>query len=164
VKKTSFYFLTLWGLLWLQVVINHFAGGSAFTVNVILISVLAVGLSRGPAAGLGVGYVWGLLLDASSLGLLGMHALLYGLAGYTAGLLRRQLDETKIWTQAIFSFAITVLYLLAYVGLGHLFSTGDRSFSWRLVVEPVVNALLAPLFFGALRQWFKAWDLFTGEA
>ena len=37
-----------------------------------------------------VGFIWGLLIDASSLGLLGLHAVLYALAGYAAGMFRRQ--------------------------------------------------------------------------
>ena len=45
------------------------------------------------------------------LGLMGLHTLLYGMAGYTGGMVRRQLDETKAWTQAIFSLGVSLVYL-----------------------------------------------------
>jgi len=70
---------------------------------------------RGPLAGETIGFMWGLLVDASGLGLVGLHALLYAAAGYMAGMLRRQLDEDKIWTQAIFTVIVSVLYVVFYL-------------------------------------------------
>jgi len=144
----------------MQVINNHLLGGSAFSVDVLLICVLYYGLNQGPLVGQGMGIVWGLLNDASSLGLLGMHALLYALAGYAAGMLRRQLDETKLWTQGIFTLAISLGYSLLYLGLDHLFSGSDRSFSWGTALHPFVNGCLAPVLFWLLHRWSEAWEIF----
>ena len=81
------------------------------SADVILVVVLYFGLSRGPMTGELLGFFWGLLTDASSLGLMGMHALLYSAAGYLAVMLRRQLDENKVWTQAIFTLADFACYI-----------------------------------------------------
>src|SRR6266481_4483731 len=97
-KRTFYYGVTVWLFLWLQVVSNHFLGGTLVSVQWILMAVLHFGLVRGPWVGESIGFVWGLLVDASSLGLLGIHATLYALAGYAAGMFRRQLDSSKIWT------------------------------------------------------------------
>src|SRR4051812_27685568 len=102
-KRPIFYVLTLLGVLWIQMAGNYFTGPSGLSANPVLIVVLYFGLSRGPLAGELLGFLWGLLVDASSLGLLGQHAILYAGAGFFAGALRRQLDEKKAWTQAIFS-------------------------------------------------------------
>ena len=49
-KKAIFFFITMWILLWGQVVSNHFLGGTLFSVQWILIAVLHMGLVRGPWA------------------------------------------------------------------------------------------------------------------
>src|SRR5438128_2269023 len=80
-KRILYFVLTLWIFLWAQVVSNHYLGGTLFSVQWILLAVLHFGLIRGPWVGETMGFIWGLLVDASSLGLLGLHAMLYALAG-----------------------------------------------------------------------------------
>src|ERR1017187_3183741 len=132
-KAAAYFVLSLWLILWLQLVGNYYVAEAGLSANIILVVVLYFGLTRGPLMAELLGFVWGLLIDASSLGLMGMHALLYSLAGHLAGLLRRQLDETKAWTQAIFTLAISLLYLVFYFGLDRLFSYGPQPVSWRIV-------------------------------
>lgn len=157
-KRSVYYLLTLWILLWSQVVANHFAGGSWFPVDLILIGSIYFGLVRGPMAGVWIGFILGLLIDAGSLGALGQHAVLYAGAGYLAGMLRRQLDEGKPWTQGIFTLALSILYVIFFAALNHLFSSDVRPFSWRLATKPLTNAILAPLMFHLLLRWSIAWD------
>ena len=162
-KRLLFYILTIWIVLWLQVLHNHYFGGSRFSVNLVLIIVLYFGLMRGPIVGQSLGFIWGLLTDASSLGLMGMHTLLYALAGYVAGMLRRQLDETKTFTQSFFTFAASLAYVVLYVGLDHVFTSAERPVGWQMAIQPVVNALLAPAFFWFMRWWSGLWQLFPLE-
>ncbi len=158
-KKSLYFILTLWILLWAQVVSNHFLGGTLFSIQWILLAVLHFGLTRGPWAGECMGFVWGLLVDASSMGLLGLHAVLYALAGYAAGMFRRQLDSSKIWTQAIFSWMVSVVYFGLYLLVERFFSMGEGPFQWGLLTVPVVNALAAPFVFRILGFWAQAWDM-----
>jgi len=164
VKRFLFYVLTIWMILWLQILYNHYFGGSRFSVYLVLIVVLYFGLLRGPLVGQLLGFVWGLLTDASSLGLLGIHVFLYALAGYAAGMLRRQLDETKTVTQATFTFAVTIGYIGLYMALDHLFTSTERPVTWQLAMQPFVNALLAPAIFWFMRQWSDLWQLFPVES
>lgn len=157
-KKTFFYLFTLWMLLWGQIMANHFLGGTVFATDLILIGALYFGLTRGPLAGVLIGLILGLLVDASSLGLMGLHTLLYASAGYLAGILRRQLDEEKPWTQGIFTFAISLLYVVLYLMLEHLFLAEARPFSLRVLAKPMANALIAPIVFSLLHSWSLLWD------
>jgi len=136
--------------LWAQVVSNHFLGGTLFAVQWILIAVLHFGLTRGPWSAEWMGFVCGILTDASSLGLLGVHAILYSLAGYAAGMFRRQLDASKMWTQAIFSWMVTMVYFALYLVVERFFSVNEGTFQWAFVTVPLMNALFAPLVFFAL--------------
>jgi rod shape-determining protein MreD len=158
-KKTLYVFFTIWILLWGQVVSNHFLGGTLFAVQWILIAVLHCGLVRGPWSGECVGFTLGMLVDASSFGLLGVHAILYSLAGYTAGMVRRQLDASKLWTQAIFSWMASVVYFALYLVVERFFSVNEGSFQWAFLTVPLMNAVCAPLVFLALDYWSQLWDM-----
>jgi rod shape-determining protein MreD len=159
VKKTLYFVLTMWIVLWAQVVSNHFLGGTFFSVQWILLVVLHFGLARGPWVGESLGFAWGLLVDASSLGMLGLHAILYALVGYTAGMLRRQLDSSKVWTQTIFSWMVSIVYFVLYFIVQRFFSVDEGPFQWILLTVPVMNALCAPMVFRVLETWAKMWDL-----
>ena len=120
---------------------------------------LHFGLTRGPWSGEWMGFVLGLLMDASSLGLLGIHAILYSLAGYAAGMFRRQLDASKLWTQAIFSWMVSMVYFALYLVVERFFSVNEGSFQWACLTVPVMNAVFAPLVFQALDFWSQVWDM-----
>jgi rod shape-determining protein MreD len=158
-KKLTFYLLTLFGILWIQMASNFFLGASGLSANIVLVIVLYFGLAQGPLAGEVMGFLWGLMIDASTLGLMGQHALLYSGAGFLSGLLRRQLDEKKVWTQTIFSLGISVFYLILYFLIERIFSQGPRAWSITLVAQPVINAIIAPLFFWLMQHWSEIWDI-----
>lgn len=162
-KKFIFYGVTAWLILWTQVFINHFLGGSWVSINLVLDSVLYFGLIRGPLTGQFLGLVWGLLIDASSLGLMGMHMLLYAVGGYTAGMLRRQLDADKPWTQAIFCLTVSIFYLLFYFIIDRLLSGADQPIDWKIATQPFFNAVAAPMIFWAMGRWEEAWHMTVEE-
>jgi rod shape-determining protein MreD len=162
-KKTLYYFITLLAILWIQMASDYFVGASGFSSNVVLIVVLYFGLARGPLVGESLGFLWGLLVDASSLGLIGLHALLYAGAGYLAGMLRRQLDQDKIWTQSIFSMIVSALYLVLYLLLDRMFSMGIRPLSWSISFQPLSNGFIAPFVFWLMQRWAQLWDYLPQE-
>jgi len=162
-KTAVFYLLTIVLVLWVQMAGDYFVGASGFSGNTVLVVVLYFGLSRGPMTGEMLGLLWGLLIDASSLGLLGLHALLYAGAGYLAGMLRRQLDEKKAWTQAIFSIGVSLLYVLVYFIADRIFSFGPHPVSWPMIAQPLINGAMAPLFFWFMQQWSQLWDMLPQE-
>lgn len=162
-KRTLYYVLTLWIWLWIQVASNHFLGGTLFSVQWILLAVLHFGLLRGPWTGEMMGFIWGLFVDASSLGLLGLHAVLYALAGYAAGMFRRQLDISKLWTQTISTWMASVVYFALYLLITRFLSSGEEPFQWAVFTVPVMNAVMAPVVFRALALWAQAWGMAPEE-
>lgn len=99
---------------------------------------------RGPVAAMLFGFAWGLYADALRADLFGANALLYTLAGYVAGSVRKQID-----LRAAGPLAATVLILSwGYVlTLGLLGAVFDRSFFWvgwvPALFTPFMNALAA---------------------
>lgn len=162
-KRLLYYGLTTWLLLWLQVVSHHFLGGTLFAAQWIFLATLYFGLTRGPWVAQWLGFVWGLLLDASSLGALGTHSMLFAVAGYSAGIFRRQLDASKLWTQTIFSWMASVAYFVGYFLMRRFLTAGEESVRWMFLSVPILNALLAPLMFQALGFWAQAWDMAPPE-
>ena len=67
--------------------------------NILLVSLLLVGLTRGSFAGQTLGFAWGLTWDVLAVDLFGSHALLFTLIGYFSGKFARKLDESKAATQ-----------------------------------------------------------------
>jgi len=158
-KYLLFYAVTLLGGLWLQVIQNHFLGGSLFSVQLLVIATIYWGLTRGPISGPLMGFLWGLLTDAASLGLLGERALLYSAVGYIAGFFRRQLDDTKPWTQGVFTLISSLGVLLGELLVEHFFANGQRPILLSMWLQPLWNALAAPLLFLVLRSWDMVWDV-----
>jgi rod shape-determining protein MreD len=162
-KKSLYFTLTVILVLWVQIAGDYFFGSSGVSANIVLIAVLFFGLARGPLVGELMGFLWGLLMDASSLGLMGLHALLYASAGYLAGMLRRQLDQDKVWTQSIFTLIISVLYVVVYLILDRIFSLGPHPVSWAMGIQPISNAVIAPAVFWLLQRWTQLWDYLPQE-
>ena len=79
------------------------------------------------------------------MGLLGVHAILYALAGYAAGMFRRQLDSSKVSTQAIFTWMVSMVYFALYQVVERFFSVAEGSFQWALLTVPLMNAFLPRL-------------------
>jgi len=161
--KFLFFLLTMALVVWVQLTVNYFGGAIGLSANVVLIAALYFGLSRGPMTGVCLGFVWGLLIDASSLGLIGLNAFLFASAGYMAGLLRRQLDGHKAWTQTIFTLGVSMLFVVLFFVFDRLFAVGVHSFSSSLLVQPLLNAILAPVIFWVIFHWAQLWNMLPRE-
>jgi len=158
-KSFIFYLLTILVGLWIQIVLNHLTGGQWISFQVLLIAVIYWGLSRGPLVGQLMGFGWGMLMDASSLGFLGMHGLLWAAVGYLSGVFRRQLDDTKPWTQTLFTFAMSCFYGIGALIIDRLMASGDRPLQMVYIMQPLGNALIAAIAFWLLNAWDQVWDM-----
>ena len=150
------------GRLWLQIIQNHFLGGTLVSVQFLVVAVIYWGLSHGSVSASLMGFMWGLLMDAASLSLLGECALLFATVGFVAGTLRRQLDDTKPWTQGIFTLIASLGVLLGELLLERCFLNGAHPVRPSTWLQPVWNALAAPLLFLLLRSWDLVWNVPDG--
>jgi rod shape-determining protein MreD len=107
---------------------------------------VVVAARRGPVPAMLVGFVWGLFSDTMRADLFGADALLYALAGYAAGMVRRQIDLGAPEPLAATVFLMTWAYAILLGILGHIFM---KSFLWvgwvSFLTAPFMNALVAIL-------------------
>jgi rod shape-determining protein MreD len=103
-----------------------------------------VAARRGPVTAMLVGFAWGLFSDTLRADMFGADALLYMLAGYSAGMFRRQIDLSEPEPLAATVFLLTWAYALMIGFLGHVFL---KSFVWvgwiSFIATPFMNALVA---------------------
>ena len=96
---------------------------------------------RGPVPAMLFGFAWGLYADALRADLFGANALLYTLAGYAAGTVRKQIDLRAAGPLAATTFLFT---WASFIGLGLLGLTFTKSFEWSgwiaILVTPFLNA------------------------
>ncbi len=83
--KFFVYFGIIVGSFTLQTAVFHFFPLADITPNIMLITVMAIGLMRGRKTGMIVGFFSGLLLDVFFGGYLGIYALIYMAIGYVNG-------------------------------------------------------------------------------
>jgi rod shape-determining protein MreD len=111
-----------------------------------------VAARRGPVPAMLIGFIWGLFSDTLRADLFGADALLYSLAGYAAGMVRRQIDLGEPEPLAATVFLLTWGYALLLGLLGHVFLKSFYWIGWVVfLTAPFMNALVAIL--GAF-----AWD------
>jgi rod shape-determining protein MreD len=105
---------------------------------------VVVAARRGPVPAMLVGFAWGLFSDTLRADLFGADAMLYALAGYGAGMVRRQIDLGAPEPLAATVFLLTWAYALLLGVLGHVFM---KSFLWvgwiPFLTTPFMNALAA---------------------
>lgn len=121
--------------------------------QLLLALTVLIAARRGPVAAMLVGYAWGLFSDTLRADLFGANALLYALAGYAAGAVRRQLDLRAAGPLVATVFLLSWAYALLFGLLGQIFM---KSFLWvgwpSFLAAPFLNAAVAVA--GAI-----AWDL-----
>jgi rod shape-determining protein MreD len=123
----------------------HFSYWGAAPQFLLALTVV-VAARRGPVTAMLVGYAWGLFSDTMRADLFGADALLYALAGYAAGMVRRQIDLSAPEPLAATVFLMTWAYAILLGVLGHVFM---KSFVWvgwvSFLTAPFMNSLVAIL-------------------
>ena len=124
---------------------THLAYWGAAPQFLLALTVL-IAARRGPVPAMFLGFAWGLFSDTLRADLFGADALLFMLAGYTAGRFRRQIDLSAPEPLAATVFIATWAYALALGLLGHVFL---KSFVWvgwvAFLTAPFMNAIVAVL-------------------
>jgi rod shape-determining protein MreD len=132
---------------------------SGFTVgrggpDVLLVSLVAIGLLRGSVTGAVAGFAAGLIVDIATLGTLGVTSLLLTLAGYWAGRYGETTGRGRAYAPLVATIGATVLVEFGGYGL-HLLLGESVSAEVLVFAVPatlVFNALLAYPIFGVVRR------------
>ncbi|MDE2142316.1 MAG: rod shape-determining protein MreD [Elusimicrobia bacterium] len=151
-RGTVLFFVAMFVQWWWNSHLSYWGAAPQFLLTLTVL----VAARRGPVAAMLVGYVWGLYSDTLRADLFGANALLYALAGYAAGAVRRQMDLRAVGPLVATVFLLSWAYALLLGVLGQIFL---HSFWWvgwiSFLATPFLNAAFAVV--GAL-----AWE-FWGD-
>jgi len=127
-------------------------------IQVVLAFCAAAGVPGGAERGAWLGFVVGLMYDLGTAAPLGQHALAYGLAGFTAGLVNAVAVDPHWWLSMIFVAVGAMVGELAIP----IIDTFVSSAGWQgqrlgriLPVVAVSSVMLSPLFI-PLGRWCLA--------
>ena len=148
-RKYAFYFIILFIIPAIQFSLSRYFTISGLAPNLILITIVFMGLMRGPIMGEVIGFSMGLFWDSLSVGLFGSHAFIFTTVGYLCGKLNKKWDEENISTQAFLVFASSVFYWGCLYVLYYTFGTGIYQFEINkiVIIQPFYNVLVTPLIF-----------------
>jgi rod shape-determining protein MreD len=111
--------------------------------DLVLVTVVAVALLRGPVFGAAGGFAAGLLLDTATLGTLGVSSLLLTLAGYWAGRFGETTGRDRGHAPFLSIAAVTILFAVASLVLH--FMLGARPSARLVLVETLPPTILLNL-------------------
>jgi rod shape-determining protein MreD len=127
-------------------------------IQVVLAFCAAAGIPGGAERGAWLGFVVGLMYDLGTAAPLGQHALAYGLAGFTAGLVNAVAVDPHWWLSMIFVALGAMVGELSIPIIETFVSSGGwqgQRLGRILPVVAVSSVLLSPLFI-PLGRWCLA--------
>lgn len=130
----------------LESILARYAIVAGPTVDLVLVLVVYVALTAGPARGMLTGTVGGLAQDALSGGVIGVGGLAKTVVGFLAGVAASQFIVTRPLTRFMAFFVATIVHALCYGGLYSLLSPA-REFAppYRAVLAQAVGIAIVGL-------------------
>ena len=126
--------------------------------NIIFVAALAAAIIARPAKALVYGFFFGIYLDMLGSNLFGAYALTYTLMAYGIYIMKRHLDLVSPFSQVIAAFTLTMISMLCYQGLSLALAKINPLQLKAFLVEPFLNALLAPIVFYFVAQLKRRFD------
>jgi rod shape-determining protein MreD len=128
------------------------------TPDLLLVTLVAIALLRGPLYGAGAGFFGGLIVDTALLETLGLTSLLLTLAGYWIGRYGETTGRDRSHAPLLSVVVITILYAVGAVALH--FMLGNAVSARLVLVESllptvVLNALLAVPVYALVRRLLR---------
>jgi len=122
---------------------------SAFGVapNIVFMAALSAAILARPAKAMAYGFCFGVYLDLLGSNIFGAYALTYTLMAYVVYILKRHFDLISGLSQIISALAFSVLTMLFYQILSLIFAKINPLELKTFIVEPFLNAALAPCVF-----------------
>jgi rod shape-determining protein MreD len=126
--------------------------------DLVLVTLVAVALLRGPLLGAGAGFAAGLLLDTATLGTLGVSSLLLTLAGYWTGRYGETTGRDRAHAPFLSVAGVTVLFAAASLVLH--FMLGARPSARLVLIDAlpptvVLNLLLTAPVYAVCRRLLR---------
>jgi rod shape-determining protein MreD len=132
----------------MQTTMDRFLAGRTIAVDLVLVSIVYVALTRGPAGGLLTGCVAGLIQDALTSGVIGVGGIAKTIVGFLAGALGQQFIITAAVPRILMFAAATGLHAAIFMGLYQAIGRGSFQASVASIgVQALANAVVGILAF-----------------
>ncbi|MBZ5557403.1 MAG: rod shape-determining protein MreD [Acidobacteriia bacterium] len=115
--KTVGIILAVAAALALQTTLARFVAGGTIAVDLVLVVVVYVALTSGPATGLLTGTFAGLVQDALSSNVIGIGGLAKTIVGFLAGIVGTQFIVAQSLPRFVVFFGATVAHAIVFMGL-----------------------------------------------
>ena len=125
--------------------------------NIVFLAALSVAIISRPPKAIAYCFFLGVYLDLLGSNLFGAYALTYTLMAYGVYIVKRNLDLVSPFSQVIAALSLTPVIMLFYLALSLTLADINPLQLKTFLVEPFLNALLAPVvfyFFAQLRRRF----------
>ena len=132
----------------LQTTLARFLVGGTAALDLVLVVVVFVALTSGPATGMFAGSLAGVIQDALSSGVIGIGGLAKSIVGFLAGVIGQQFIVTAAVPRFVMFVAATVMHAAVFMGLYMLL--GLRSFPspWAAIMSQALgNAVVGMVAF-----------------
>ncbi|MFA6433467.1 MAG: rod shape-determining protein MreD [Elusimicrobiales bacterium] len=127
--------------------------------DLIFTAALAAAIIARPVKALIYCFSFGICLDMLGSNLFGGYALTYTLMAYGIYIMKRHLDLVSPFSQVVAALTLTVVSMLFYQGLSLTLAKINPLQLKAFLVEPFLNALLAPVVFYFFTQLKRRFDL-----
>lgn len=142
----------------LHIIFNRYLANYGIGPHLLLLFVVAHGFLVGPMMGEILGFCWGLTMDAMGVNLFGLQSLLFALAGYLAGKLRRRVASERISTQLFIAVITTGYYFLGSYLIRTVLEVGHQAITFtHLFLALFFNILLVTAVFWVMEWWVAVW-------
>jgi rod shape-determining protein MreD len=135
----------------LQTTLARFLVGGTAAVDLVLVVVVSVALTTGPAGGLLTGSAAGIIQDALSSGVIGVGGLAKSLVGFAVGVIGQQFIVTAALPRMLMFVGATAVH--AAVFMGFYVVLGLRTFEspWASILSQALgNALVGMIAFSII--------------
>lgn len=135
----------------LQGLLSRGVGNARLYVDLPLVAVVYVALSRGRTAGLFAGSLAGLAQDAASGGVLGVGGMSKSIAGFLAGLVGTQFIVTQAFPRLLVFVGASLVNSLLFMGIYLLLGLWRAGDAWLpMALQAAGNGLAGALLFETL--------------
>ena len=146
--KTAGVLVAIAGALALQTTLSRFLVRGSVAVDLVLVVVVYVALTSGPAAGLLSGAFAGLVQDALSISVIGIGGLAKTVVGFLAGIVGTQFIVAHSLPRFVVFFCATVVHAVIFMGLYVLLDLRHFGSPYAAVTgQAVGNALVGVVSF-----------------
>ena len=127
--------------------------------NIVFTAALSAAIIARPVKALAYCFFFGIYLDLLGSNLFGAYALTYTLMAYGIYVMKRHIDLVSPFSQVIAALALTAVSMLFYQAVSLTFAQINPLQLKVFLVEPFLNALLAPVMFYFFTQLKRRFNL-----